>query len=83
MDTLIEEYKTTLEELDTAESSESAGERIALALAERHDWSRPAAATLVTLAQDYGTFMLRNDWHWQKHSTLRMGRGDFREKLKI
>lgn len=60
MDVLIDEYKTMLAEIDAADGSEDAGERIILALAERHDWSHSASATLMGLAQDYGSFMLRN-----------------------
>jgi hypothetical protein len=59
-DDLVDEYKVLLAELDTYDGSSAAAKRITLALSQQHDWSHSAAFALVTLARDYGTFMLRN-----------------------
>ena len=60
MESMVAEYKATLAELDAYDGSSAAVKKITLALSEQHDWSHSAAFTLVNLAQDYGTFMLRN-----------------------
>ena len=70
IESLVAEYKELMEELlskaeirkqkaEIAQTSVSA-ERLAAALAGRHDWSEAGAAAVVALAADYGSFMLRN-----------------------
>jgi hypothetical protein len=60
LESLVGEYKGMLAGRDAFDGSSAAAKRITLALSEQHDWSHAAAATLVKLARDYGTFMLRN-----------------------
>ena len=60
IESLVAEYKATLAEMDAYDGSSAAAKRITLAISQQHDWSQAAAATLVKLARDYGTFMLRN-----------------------
>lgn len=60
IESLVAEYKATLAEMDAYDGSSAAVKKITLLLSEQHDWSHSAAFTLVKLARDYGTFMLRN-----------------------
>jgi len=60
MESVVGEYKAMLAGMDAYDGSSAAAKRITLALSEQHEWSHAAAATLVALARDYGTFMLRN-----------------------
>jgi len=60
MESVVGEYKAMLAGMDAYDGSSVAAKRITLALSEQHDWSHAAAAALVALARDYGTFMLRN-----------------------
>ncbi len=60
IDSMVGEYKKMLAEMDSAGDAAAPPESIAQALVEQHEWSEGGAAALVALAQDYGTFMLRN-----------------------
>lgn len=52
---LVDEYRALLVDIDSG-SPESVSE----ALTVRGDWTGEGAAYLVSLAKDYGAFMLRN-----------------------
>jgi len=60
MESLVAEYKATLAGMDAYDGGSAAAKRITLALSQQHEWSHAAAATLVALARDYGSFMLRH-----------------------
>lgn len=59
IENLLSEYETVIEEAGPPGSSEF-WERLEEKLVVNSEWSHPAANHLVTLARDYGSFVLRN-----------------------
>lgn len=55
-DTLLEEYETLIAELGETATDD----QITFALVSRHAWTARGAATIVFLAREYGTAILRN-----------------------
>ena len=59
IENLLSEYETVVAEAGWPESDEF-WERLKGKLVTTSDWSHPAAEHLVTLARNYGSFVLRN-----------------------
>lgn len=59
IENLLSEYETTVAEAGSPDSDEF-WERLQCKLVTNGEWSNPAAEHLVTLARDYGSFVLRN-----------------------
>jgi hypothetical protein len=55
-ETLLSEYETIVTDLGEGATHE----QIVRALVERGDWTEKGASAVVTLAQEYGVFVLRN-----------------------
>ena len=55
IESLISEYQSTVQHL-----SEHDNEDPAQALAQDHDWSEEGARAIIDLANNYGSFMLKN-----------------------
>ena len=55
IESLISEYQSTVEHF-----SKHDNENLAQALAQDHDWSDEGARAIIDLANNYGSFMLKN-----------------------
>ncbi len=55
MKSLISEYRGTVQHCSTHDHG-----NLALALAQDHDWSYEGARAIIELANNYGSFMLKN-----------------------
>ena len=59
IENLLSEYETVVTEAGSPDSNQF-WERLKGKLVTTGEWSNPAADHLVTLARDYGSFVLRN-----------------------
>ncbi len=56
----VSEYRN-LSETDSLKLNDKLGnDSLALALSKDHDWTQQGALTIISLANEYGAFMLRN-----------------------
>jgi len=55
IESLISEYQSTVEHF-----SKHDNENLAQALTQDHDWSEEGARAIIDLANNYGSFMLKN-----------------------
>ena len=56
----VTEYRCVVNREGDKEMGEMDMERLVRSLADAHDWTDRGARAIVTLANDYGAFMLRN-----------------------
>lgn len=56
----ISEYDSAVGDLSGKSTRDVEPERLVRTLAEEHDWTYRGARTIVSLANEYGAFMLRN-----------------------
>lgn len=60
LQTIISEYESLIGPSARRNKTTFRSERLICDLRNRHDWTDDGARALVTLANDYGAFMLRN-----------------------
>lgn len=56
----ISEYNSAVSLTSRRAARRGQPDRLITALSEKHDWTEEGARTIVSLANDYGAFMLRN-----------------------
>ena len=60
IESTVSEYRNLLETEDLKLNDKLDNDFLALALSKDHDWTQQGARTIISLANEYGAFMLRN-----------------------
>ena len=60
LESAVSEYKELVESAKAKTSDKLSTDYLSLALSKEHDWTLQGAQAIVSLANEYGAFMLRN-----------------------